>query len=154
MKLMTHLLVLSFVFAAVALSGCEAPQPISSAPLGLPADSLVATGLKNAAFNLDQAIAIGVLRKDDPAAACVHGVLKDAGLDGDGTAPAVQSFQPRVTDLVSAGSVAYIDAQRLKAVSGMLGTIPGGCEALVGRIMIDGLKAGARVMPLPLPLGR
>ena len=63
----------------------------------VPEDGLVATGIKDADFNLSEAQRIGVLAANDPAQACMHEV--SAGLEEAETA---QSFEPRVSDLISA----------------------------------------------------
>lgn len=144
------------ILLVLLLCGCAQPPAISTSPLGgIPADSMIAVGLKDAAFNLDSAVAIGVLPADDPAASCIHGVMKDAGLEGN--APGTQSFTPRVSDIISAGSVAYIEAQKLKALGGGAKAVPVGCDALVGRIVIDAARLGARgasstLLPLPIRL--
>lgn len=146
------LMIIAVLAMLALLAGC-ATNEISNSTLGvkLAPESQIATGLKDAAFNLDSAIAIGVLKSDDRAAACVHGVMLDAGLEGD--ASTAQSFAPRVSDLISASSVAYIEAQRLKALQGMNLQMPQGCEAVIGRIVIDGAKASAKLAPSLMPGG-
>jgi hypothetical protein len=130
------------IILAIALSGCA--TTITNAPVDIKPDGIVANGLRDANFNLQSAIQIGVLPENDPAASCVQGILRDAGLEEG--APAVKSFDPRVSDLISAASVAYIEAQRLKTLRNEA-HVPMGCEALLGRIVIDAAKRGARLSP-------
>jgi hypothetical protein len=135
---------LTAIAAAALLSGCVA-APISNEPTVIRQDGIIAGGLRAAAFNLRNAISIGVLPVDDPASVCVEGILKDAGLAED--SPPVLSFEPQVVDLISAASVAYIEAQRLKALQGTL-VLPGACEAVIGRLVIEAAKSGVKISPL------
>src|SRR5208282_2778631 len=128
----------SFFIAAIvmALCSCASPQVITANPSGgsstpllpqaIKAGSDQATDLADAEYNLDQAIAIGVLPKTDPADSCAHAWMQDAGLENpDGTpatsAPTVtaNSFTAKVAQpiSVSAGSVLYIRLQQAKQVS-------------------------------------
>lgn len=142
------------------LAGCQQPQTISSGPLlgSLPG---VQQGLVDASYNLNSAIAIGVLPAGDPAAACVNGVLTSIGIDpstGKSTG-SVGSFTPREGDLLALGSVGYILAQQaLPLVNGGV-PVPVGCEALIGKLVIDaaglvnrfgGTAVGLPTLPIPL----
>lgn len=132
-------IVLALVFGAIFLGGCA----ISTSPLGaLPQDGVIANDLKAAVYNLDQAIAIGVLPEDDPAAGCLHGVLSDLGLDG--TATAAQSFQPKRDGLISEGAVLYIRAQQAKKARANRIVLPKDCKAIIGQIVIDAAKVASR----------
>ena len=144
-------IVSALVFGAFFLGGCA----ISNSPLGvLPQDGFVASDLKAAAYNLDQAIAIGVLPEDDPAAGCVHGVLGDLGLEGDGTATAAQSFQPKRDGLISTGAVLYIRARQLeKAREAGRFKLPEDCKAIIGQIVIDAAKAAGKTARSLIPGG-
>jgi hypothetical protein len=124
---------------AVLTSSCAAAE-ISTAPLAVRSD-VIANGLRDAAFNLRSAAELGILKPDDAALACVNDVVKDAGLEGE----APKSFSPHVSDLISAASVAYIEAKRIQALRGT--TLPQGCEAVIGRLVIDGAKAGVKLAP-------
>ena len=135
------------------LGGCTTPPPISSNPVQgaanvlLPKTGPVVIGLQNAAWNLDQAIAIKVLPATDPADACLHSALQTIGADvGQAPIPSSQ-FTPRVTDLISAGSVAYILAQQAKQLAGNAGSlIPASCEQLVGHFVLAGVNAPANAV--------
>lgn len=137
------------LLAAVALSGCALmPETITASPAGgiSITNQTVVTDLKSASFNLDQAVAIGVLDANDPAPYCLHDVLKRAGIE---LAPGVQppkSFTPKYDGIASAGAVAYIEAQKLKRLAGQGVQVDASCEALVGRIVIDGMKAARKTM--------
>lgn len=152
------------VAACLALGACADtnPGPISANPIqdtqahlsqvgAGQLGGVIQQGLLDAEFNLDQAIIVGALPKDDPADACLHGALTQIGIEPkpDGTAgtPA-PSFTPRESDLISRGSVLYIRAQQAKALAGGGGlTVPVGCEAIIGRIMLDAAKAGGSLLP-------
>jgi hypothetical protein len=138
------------------LAGCATPPQISNAPTSLQAtiaktvaqpDSLIATGLQDAAFNFDQAVAIGVLPADDPAPKCAHDALRLAGLEQVPGAVEAKSFTPRVSDAISAGSVLYIQARQAKGAKPFEASQD--CKALLGTIVLDALRAGVAVRGLP-----
>lgn len=172
--------ILTPMLVALALAGCSANIPISANPINDLSSqtgqvgSTVVQGLQDAAFNFDNAVAVGALDKTDPAPACVHGILQDIGQDvtvtltGATPVPSTvgsgASYTPKVSDLISAGSVAYIRAQQAKKLVGGSGlSVPVGCEAIVGKVVIDGAnKAGSMglsvltgglVSKLPISLG-
>lgn len=155
------------MIAVFGLVACATPPTISANPVttaanaigslpigGQPIGGTVIAGLQNAAFNLDMATSIGVLPKTDPAAGCVHQALQAIGQDvalnsAGGEVPvggmsAPPSFTTKVSDLLSAGSVAYILAAQAKllAASGGL-SVPPSCEQLVGEFVIKGVNAPA-----------
>lgn len=137
--------ILCAIVCAAMLAGCATPAPISNQPSNpvikaLASDATIATGLQNAAWNLDQAVAIGVLATDDPAPTCVHNALQVAGLESVASAPAAKSFTPKVTDLLSAGSVLYIQAKQLQGVKPFEASPS--CKAIVGDIVLQAMKAG------------
>lgn len=145
----------SLCAATLLLSGCANPPPISANPIQGAANVVastqlggtVITGLQNAAWNLDQAIAIKVLLTTDPADACVHAALQAIGQDVGQTPVQIPSFTPKVTDLLSAGSVAYILAQQAKQLAGQGGlAIPVSCEQIVGQFVIKGINAPANAI--------
>lgn len=119
------------ILIALTLAGCATlgPSPLLS-------DPVVKTDIASAAYNLDQAVKLGMLPADDPAVVCLHVVAAKAAAD--------VSFEPKYDGLVSAGSVAYIAAQIAK--KGV--AIDPQCEALVGRVVIDGAKAARKAVPL------
>jgi hypothetical protein len=122
------------VALALALTACTAPI---SKSVTLPSDSLLARDIVAAGFNLNSAVTVGALPANDPAVLCVNDVLKQSGLDG--SLPAATSFVPKNIAAVSAGSIVYIQAQQLKQVGSL--TVPVDCEALIGKLNIDGLRA-------------
>lgn len=126
---------------AVFLGGCA----ISNAPLGLSQDDSIVKDLKSAAYNLDQAIAIGVLPEDDPAAGCVHSVLSGLGLDDTDTA--AQTFMPKRDGLISRGAVLYIRARQLEKAKATRADLPSDCKAIIGQIVIDAVKVVRSVLP-------
>lgn len=165
----------------LVLFACASPPAISSNPVttvtnqvnavvpqAADAGNTIVTGLQNAAFNFDTAMAIGALPGTDPASSCVHGVLKQLGADVMITPPgpnqpptivpvalpnggSVNSFTPKVSDLISSGSVVYILVQQAKAIQAGGGVaVPTGCAAIIGQIVMDaaktGLQAGAGVL--------
>ena len=125
--------------AALLTVGACAPT-ISAHPTGGLIGGQVTQGLIDSAWNLDQAIGIGVLPASDPAAACLHATIATMGLDA--TVPTA-TFRPRVTDLISAGSVAYILARQAQVPV----VVSPGCKALIGQIVLDAGQMGARSLP-------
>lgn len=142
---------MALVFGAFFLSGCA----ISNTPfgVGVKQDGVVASDLKAAAYNLDQAIAIGVLPADDPAAACVNDVLVDLGLDADASPDASQSFMPKRDGLVSVGAVLYIRARQLEKAKATRVNLPTNCKAVIGQIVIDAAKVAGKVARSVIPGG-
>lgn len=148
MNVVLSLRAVAFSVALLA-SGCSSPQVISNNPLGqLPGAGTVQTGLVNAAFNLNSAIKIGVLPATDPAAACINQTLTLLGIDPTTGQPVAgaSTFTPKVTDLISLGSVAYILAQQaLPLANGGL-QVPAQCEALIGKLVVDAARAQASAL--------
>ena len=160
MNRLVYLTAILFVCAV----GCTTPIS-KSGPVPLPpgvAKDLVATG-----WNLDQAVTVGAILPTDPAVACVHGVLAEAGLDTPACVPPVApattpacpapapSFVPENKGAVSAGSIAYIHAQQLKGLAQV--TVPMECDAIVGQFVRLGLTKSApaglltTILPTPAP---
>ena len=130
---------MKYLIVLLLLAGCST---ISTNPVAVSADSRVGKDLVAAAYNLDQAVAIGALKPDDPAPKCVHGVLIQAGIEVPPGTPAPGSFTPQKEGLVSIGSIAYIKAQQLKGVKLV---VPVDCKALIGQMVIDGLTPASIV---------
>jgi hypothetical protein len=139
--------------AALALNGCALlPNgEISGAAPGLHiTNSTIVTDLQSAAFNLDSAVTVGALSVDDPAPKCLHDLLVKAGIEMPaGQAPA-KSFIPKHDGVASAGAIAYIIAQQLKQGAGVP-VVSSNCEALVGRVVIDGVEAAKKAVPSFIP---
>jgi hypothetical protein len=114
--------------AVAVLSGCST---IGGTALNSP---VVKNDLASASANFEQAVKLGMLPESDPGVACIRAVVAKAAAD--------VSFTPQVDGLISAGSVAYIAAQVAKKGA----TIDSQCEALVGRVTIDGAKAARRAL--------
>lgn len=153
---MRNLIPLSLVAALAACTGSSIPPPVISAnPIQTVGSTVASTsvgqtvtqGLQNAEWNLDQAIVVGALPSDDPADACLHSALTQMGIEPGTTTPPAPSFTPKVTDLISGGSVLYILAQQAKAVQGGGITMPVSCEALVGKFVLDAGALGVQVAP-------
>lgn len=130
---------------ALMLAGCQGP--ISGS---LPSDFLAGSGqtgatiiggLQDAAWNLDQAVAVGALDAADPAPGCLHAALADLGIGAN-----LPSFKPKVSDLISAGSIAYIRAQQAKKLSGGV-VVAQSCKAIIGEIVLDIGAAGKGLIP-------
>jgi hypothetical protein len=137
-----------FLVLPLFLLGCA--TTITGGPPGqgpaVDPSSFLAKDLVAAAYNLDQAVLVGALPADDPAPACVHGVLINAGIELPPGTTAPASFEPKREGLVSAGSIAYIRVQQLKAASGKVLKVPVSCKALIGGIVVDGLTAPGRLV--------
>lgn len=139
---------------AGCIAGCATPPPISNQPSNpvikaVASDPTIATGLQNAAFNIDQAIAIGVLPTGDPAASCLHGFMQQAGLEAVPGQVAAQSFTPKVTDVISAGSVLYIQAAQAQGTA--LPAPPVGCDAILGKFVRQAVQAGFSMATTAIP---
>ena len=137
---LVDVLALAAVLAIIVAVFAGCATPISgniardvSAVVILP---IIAEGLKEAAANFDGAVAVGALPADDPAPACVHGVLADLGLEG----PVAPSFTPHVTTPMGAASVLYIRAHQVQNGAPQ---VPASCKELIGGLMIDLAKAAA-----------
>ena len=124
----------------------------------LSTDSILGRDLIDAAWNADQAVAIGALPADDPLPLCLHSVLQETGLETGPAAdpPAERSFAPRLSGVVSGGVVLYLKIQQAKAVASGATRLQlsNECLALVGRTMVDGLRdRRALTRGVILPLG-
>lgn len=142
------------IVVALALAGCvSTPNLISGTNVGQSTNitnPTIVTDLQSAAYNLDQAVAVGALTADDPAPKCVHDVLVKAGIELPAGQAAPKSFTPKHDGVASAGAIAYILAQQAKALQGTVGQVSPNCEALVGRIVIDSAKAAGKAVPTAL----
>lgn len=168
------------IVMAMLLSACAStPNQISSIPAFSPPPITAATGtpasiatpaplpiqisnptivrdLQAMASNIDQAVAIGALPKDDPAAPCIHDFLQRAGVENAPGATPPQSFKPDNAGVFSAGAIIYILAQQSKATARAGGIqISQQCLALVGQIHLDAItataKGAARLLPVSIP---
>lgn len=152
-----------FILAALAaittLSACvSTPEKIVSTPPAgaLPiaiTDPVAVKDLQSAAANLDQAVAIGALPKDDPAPACLHDALQRAGIEIAPGAAAPQSFAPANDGVFSLGAILYIQVQQAKALTGKGITVSQSCLALLGQIHLDALMATAKGARAALTVG-
>jgi hypothetical protein len=133
-------------------TGTDATGKATEAPPLPIRNATVVTDLQSAAYNLDNAIAVGALPANDPAAACVHGVLQEAGIEvpAGGTAP--KSFVPKNDGVVSLGAIAYIQVRQRQAAGAI--TVPMECKTVIGQFVIDGMGlvnkvAGRLLLKLP-----
>lgn len=158
------LLLLAF---PLALAACSATAPISNAPLDVAtsiipkqATDTVQTGLVNASWNLHQAQAIGVLKPNDAAQVCVDGTLTDLGIDpttGNSVktgGSAETSFTPKVSDLISLGSVIYIRAEQLQTAKQSIALISTNCDAIVGKFVRLAARSGLQLGAQAARIGR
>lgn len=130
----------------IFMYGCSSTPQISSNPR---ADLIknskigdrVVQGLKDAKTNLDNAVTVGILADDDPALLCVADVLKRLGVGEEEG----MSFEPVISDLISAGSVAYIYKKILEDLRTGGLNVSNDCKALIGEIVIDAIRNGGRV---------
>ena len=149
---------MKYLFAVLIITlmaGCTAPirgpETITAtgAPVaggGIPiTNPTVVTDLQDAAYNFDNAVLVGALPATDPAPKCIHGILQQAGIEVPAGVSAAKSFTPKNGGAISAGSIAYIQAQQLKATLGQGVVVPQDCKALIGSVVIDGLTAVNKV---------
>lgn len=141
LKIVGILLMMTIAGCATTISG---PGP----NVGISKTSTFGEDLLATAYNLDNAIAVGALPADDPAAACVHDVLIKAGLETPAGAEPVKSFEPKREGVVSEGAIIYIRAQNLKGLQGM--EVSPRCKELIGQVVVDGAAAGRKLSPLGL----
>jgi len=132
--------------ALLALGACTLPPQMNPSPPPPPAPSAsVQTGLLNAEWNLDQAIAIGMLPANDHADACMHMALVRLGIEppppGSPPPKPPASFTPRVSDLISGGTVLYIQTHQARKASTAPTVLPS-CMQIIGQFVLDG-AAGA-----------
>lgn len=145
------------IIAAVLLAGCvSTPNLISGSPtagsLPLPiTNPTVVTDLQSAAFNLDNAVTVGALAADDPAPKCIHDVLVKAGIEIPPGATPAKTFVPKKDGVASAGAIAYIIAQQAKAIARNPLVVDPSCEALLGRVVMDGASAMNKAVPAFIP---
>lgn len=134
---------------ALLLGACAStPTQISGAPaasIPISPTSVLGTDLQSASYNLDMAVQVGALTADDPAPKCLHAVLQKAGLEPVPGAAAPASFAPKNDGIASAGAIAYIIVQQAKRAVPV--QVDPQCEALVGRIAIDGATAVNKALP-------
>lgn len=143
------------IIAGLALAGCASTPDLIVGPatdasgkqVAPPSPVLtgIASDIQAAAFNLDNAIAIGVLPANDPADACAHQALQQAGIEVPAGAKPAQSFAPKHGSPLADASVLYILAQQAK--SGPSFSVDVGCKALLGQMVLDGLGAVNKLLP-------
>lgn len=105
----------------------------------------IAADIQDASYNLDQAIAVGALSANDPAAKCAHDALVQAGVELPAGAVAAKSFVPKKGSILADGAILYIIAQQSK--NGPSFTVDMSCKALLGQMVIDGLGAARKSLP-------
>jgi len=141
---------LYLLLAIFLLAGCvSTPSVITSQPTPPVLKSkTIVSDLQAAAYNLDQAVAIGALPADDPAPKCLHAVLIKAGIEVPAGQPPAKSFEPKNDGLASLGSIAYIQVQQAKALRGEKTPVSVDCRALLGTFVLDGAAGLAKVLPV------
>jgi hypothetical protein len=142
---------IAIVLALFATACVSTPDKISATPAagGISiTNPTIVTDLQSAAFNLDSAVTVGALAQDDPAPKCLHDVLVKAGIEVPAGTEPVKSFVPRKDGVASAGAIAYILAQQAKQIAKSGVAVDPSCEALVGRVVIDGAKTINKAVPL------
>lgn len=142
------------IIAAVALlaGGCVSTPNLISGTIagGLPipiTNQTIVTDLQSAAYNLDNAVAVGALAANDPAPKCIHDVLVRAGIELLPGAAQAKTFVPKKDGVASAGAIAYIITQQAKQIAKTGITVDPSCEALLGRVVIDGATALHKAVP-------
>lgn len=119
---------------------------VSNNPV-LKQDGIVANDILAANRNLEKAVEIGVLSKEDPAVSCVRDIVENLGL---GEVPSdVKSFQPERKGLISEGAVIWIRAQQLKNKKKL--EISSECKAVIGQIFLDSAKLSSKGLKRLIP---
>lgn len=131
---------------ALALASCETPISNDTNPasvitsiLPMPVQSITKQDLLDNAYNLDQAQAIGLITPGSNVPACAHLINQQLGVEPNPSAPTIQSFTPMVGGVVSAASVAYINALKLAKLKQNGIIVPEACAAAWGEIQLQGL---------------
>ena len=139
---------LGLICFACLVAGCAeiSANPMRDLPHGN-LGGVVIRGLQDATFNLDSAVKVGALEATDPAPKCFHGVLAQLGADPSAPTPPGASFEPKVSDLISFGSILYIRAQQLKKVQGGGVAVPTDCKVLITNFLLDAAGAGVKGLP-------
>lgn len=134
------------VAMALLVTGCAGPITSGGPKLsGFGQAVNFDEGLREAKFNLENGVAIGVLPADDPALPCITGVMKTLGIDQpEGT---VKSFDPKTDELLGKATVLYIRARQAQSLAGQGINVSPGCEQLIGKILIDAGRGGLRAQP-------
>ncbi len=140
------LLALAALGLATGCTGTISGNPLDDLPKGR-LGGVIVQGLQDASFNLDSAVTVGALAATDPAPPCFHSVLGQIGADPTAPMPPGQSFTPKVSDLISAGSVLYIRAQQAKAAQRTGVTIPPPCKVLITDFLLDAAALGVKGFP-------
>jgi hypothetical protein len=146
---------------ALILSACQQSTTIGAQPAPLstlpgPLENSIQADLLAAEANLRQAKEIGALPASDPAYDCIHAVNSKLGVEpAPAGAAGPASFQAQNKGLASAGSILYIQAQRLKQFAGQTRTVTASCQQLIGMIVIDGVQLSKAnlgiIAPVKLP---
>lgn len=158
---MRTLALLACIGLCIFATGCATSAPISANPvqdiqtplqqvktdLGLkPGHFDIATGLQEAAYNFDGAIKVGIVdQRIVAASACVHGVMKQLGLE-EGQQPA-PSFTPKTDTVLGVGSVLFIRAVQAGGATGQGIQVPPGCQQQLGQILLDVAAQGKNALP-------
>jgi hypothetical protein len=138
------LLVIPLLYAGCTSAISANPiQDVQTGPMG----RVVQQGLLDATSNLDQAVQVGALSADDPAPKCFHGFLGQLGIDPAHPVSPAASFTPKVSDLISAGSVLYIRAKQLQKLQGGGVSVPTDCKVLIAQFMLDAAAAQTKALP-------
>lgn len=140
---------IALALTVAALAGCATPPQISASPMPAITNPTIVTDLQSAAYDLDNAVLVGALAANDPAPKCLHDVMQKAGIETPPGAAAAASFTPKVDGAASAGAVAYILAQQAKKLANGGVTVDPDCEALLGRVVIDGVNTTVKALPIP-----
>lgn len=111
---------------AVLTSGCAINDPIGAKyQPSTNTGRLIVSDLVATSHNLDAAVQVGALPADDPAPGCIRAAVNRLGLDQE-------TFEPEISGLISAASVAYIKAKQIENRA----PVSNECKALVGDILL------------------
>lgn len=139
-------LLLALASCAIPISSNIASDVISGAvsvsPDAAAAAKLLTTDLQDASFNLNSAVAVGALAKDDPAPPCLDALVGQIIPPNPGP-----SFTPKVGGLVSLGSVLYIRAKQAQGLANGGIAMPVSCKSLVGDFVIQALAQAKNQLP-------
>ena len=144
-----------FAFTIIAfalLAGCAStPEKIvaqpteARLPIAVTSPGII-TAFKADAANLDQAVAIGAIPKDDPAPACLHDFLRRAGIEVPAGTDAPKSFAP---DPAGKASILYIQLRQARSTPRL--QIATSCYALLGELHFNAIMDAAKVAVPRLP---
>lgn len=141
------------------LAGCASSDPLSAniaadawqgRPFKLSGFLSVEDGLREARFNFEGALSVGITDKRITSALqCVTGVMDGLNIQMDPNTPStLPTFIPKRGTALGQGSILLIRTVQAQALTGSGGiAVPAGCDAQIGQMVLDVARANANALP-------